>query len=730
MGMKREDFIFKWLGLRWLRLVGLQDLLACRFLLLFLASLVLAAMPPNAQAFPYYYPYKPLFEFDIFYNANLEIDPGATFPILAPVFSNEGIWSGNANPTYSSTVEAAGQITTSGIDPFLTSYTDAGTPTSNFSVPGQPIANVPSIIFQGFGTNNLEAMLDLPPSSVAAPQPIAYAQTNQIYKYNQASLVISNWSNGTRAIPATGNNFVIYLQDLNPVGFLYYPPTTGHFNQLTNDFYVVTNINPVSDVSATYFTNNLYGLPGFTSSALPAQWPLYPTANCNITWKTGSGANITNWGVEYAGWSFLTNVSFYDYREVKTVQAVQIDVSLLRQWITNAYVNGGSNWNYALAYDEGIGINSIYVYNGVPITSTTLPAVRMINGIRLPNSTNVINITNNITCGLTVATPQPMYVLGNYNVQIDGDTSVTYYPGTNNMAHTYPAALMADAITILSGGWRDTYGPSTSLSARTPSSTAITAAIIEGNVPSSINAPMSSSIDGFSGGVENFLRLLENWSQETALTYNGSICVLFPSQYATNWWQETGNYYNAPKRVWQIDTNFEYGISLPPMTPLLIDSNIAPSIVSQPSNEVSVVTGSTNIVVTASGIPAPNFQWSFDGTNILAATNAVLTLDDLQLTNAGKYAVQVTNVFGSVTSSNATLTIYASAVPAVGSSLFSAANGFQFQISGVPGYSYAIQSSPDLVNWQTVYTNTSPFSYLDTNSLNEAQQYYRVVYWP
>jgi len=69
----------------------------------------------------------------------------------------------------------------------------------------------------------------------------------------------------------------------------------------------------------------------------------------------------------------------------------------------------------------------------------------------------------------------------------------------------------------------------------------------------------------YSGGVENFLRLLENWGG--TLTYNGSIVVMFPSQYATNSWQPTGNYYNAPTRHWAFDLNFASESGLPPLTP-------------------------------------------------------------------------------------------------------------------------------------------------------------------
>ncbi|HEY3855742.1 MAG TPA: immunoglobulin domain-containing protein, partial [Verrucomicrobiae bacterium] len=50
------------------------------------------------------------------------------------------------------------------------------------------------------------------------------------------------------------------------------------------------------------------------------------------------------------------------------------------------------------------------------------------------------------------------------------------------------------------------------------------------------------------------------------------------------------------------------------------------------------------------------FQWQFDGTNIAGATNATLTITNVQGTDAGTYTVVVTDPAGSVTSSNAVLT--------------------------------------------------------------------------
>ena len=62
-------------------------------------------------------------------------------------------------------------------------------------------------------------------------------------------------------------------------------------------------------------------------------------------------------------------------------------------------------------------------------------------------------------------------------------------------------------------------------------------------------------------------------------------------------------------------------------------------------------------MVTADGTTALNYQWNFNGTNIDWATNASLTITNVQLSQAGNYSVLVTNVFGSITSSNAALTV-------------------------------------------------------------------------
>ena len=51
-------------------------------------------------------------------------------------------------------------------------------------------------------------------------------------------------------------------------------------------------------------------------------------------------------------------------------------------------------------------------------------------------------------------------------------------------------------------------------------------------------------------------------------------------------------------------------------------------------------------------------------------------------------------------------------------------------INGVPGYTYTIQSSTNLVNWISLQTNVSPFVFTDTNSRSYARRFYRTLYLP
>jgi hypothetical protein len=450
----------------------------------------------------------PMFQYAIFYNLDLEINPGATMTVNGKAHSNANIYATGASSgsplTFSDVVEAVTKVYQhcGPNDPQNTSrngnviFLD----TTNNPLSGASALTLP------IGTNNnpalAEGVLNLPPAGSGAPASAAYSLIGQSYTFNEADLVISNSATG---LAGSGNtNISVYYQD------------------------------------------------PYNASALTKLSP-------DIVFTNGVGV-VTN-----SFFSWVTNVTFYDFREFCKVQAVQIDVSKLRNWITNTTTTGGNTYNNKNISDKGHWINGVYVYNKVPLiggNSTTtgqLPAVRLVNGSRLPSG------------GLSVATPQALYVMGNYNVTTNGvKSSLTLGSAVSN---TVPAGLMGDAITIMTTNWNDTaaaYLKGGSLSSRGAADTTINAATLEGIVPSQLDAGGNKH---YSGGVENFLRLLENWSTghsgggSAVLTYNGSIIVLFPSIYATNFWLSTGNYYNAPNRSWGFDLSFTNQSHLPPMTP-------------------------------------------------------------------------------------------------------------------------------------------------------------------
>ena len=97
-------------------------------------------------------------------------------------------------------------------------------------------------------------------------------------------------------------------------------------------------------------------------------------------------------------------------------------------------------------------------------------------------------------------------------------------------------------------------------------------------------------------------------------------------------------------------------------------TNIPPAITVQPTNQTVVVTSNVTFVVIATGTLPLNYQWQFNGTNLVnggnisGTTTNVLKLSPAQLTNSGIYSVIITNAGGSVTSSNAVLTVASSPV--------------------------------------------------------------------
>ena len=247
---------------------------------------------------------------------------------------------------------------------------------------------------------------------------------------------------------------------------------------------------------------------------------------------------------------FLTVTNtFVDQREsylgTKRAYVADVDLTKYKDWITNAIVT-----------DKTVAPTILYVANNTTPSAAVLPVVRLKNGQDLPANGGL---------GFTVATHNPLYVWGHYNQPNNA------HLGTSNTTATVPAALMSDALTILSGKWVDSTSTS-SASTRDAENTTVNAAILTGVMPST-----GSGNTVFSGGVHNLPRLLEDWLNvsggQRRLTINTSILSLFPSKTATTQFRNPINfglanpYYDPPVRQFSYDLNFRDYNKTPPGIP-------------------------------------------------------------------------------------------------------------------------------------------------------------------
>ena len=153
-----------------------------------------------------------------------------------------------------------------------------------------------------------------------------------------------------------------------------------------------------------------------------------------------------------------------------------------------------------------------------------------------------------------------------------------------------------------------------------------------------------------------------------------------------------------------------------------------PILTAQPLGQRLILGSSVSFNVLVSGTP-PFYQWRFNSTNILNANNATYTIQVIGTNNTGNYSVVVTNLVGSVTSSNALLTVL---VPPTIALQFLA--GYpQLKLNGMLSNNFVVQYSTNLAgtNWINMISLsnllTNPYSFLDPAGVVPPARFYRAV---
>ncbi|HEY6766401.1 MAG TPA: PilX N-terminal domain-containing pilus assembly protein [Candidatus Sulfotelmatobacter sp.] len=185
--------------------------------------------------------------------------------------------------------------------------------------------------------------------------------------------------------------------------------------------------------------------------------------------------------------------------------------------------------------------------------------------------------------GFTVASEEPVYVLGNYN---SGPSDPFWPSGGNPTTPHSAAAIIADAVTLLSNppttvtpsGWTD-HGSlaNPGLMGNRPGNTSYYRMAIAAGKSVPFPEPawaIAAGLKDFGtdGGMHNFLRYLENRGANGAtVNYAGSLISMYYSQYATGVFKCCNAVYGAPTRNYFFDTQFLNPNNLPPGTPMFQD---------------------------------------------------------------------------------------------------------------------------------------------------------------
>jgi hypothetical protein len=261
-----------------------------------------------------------------------------------------------------------------------------------------------------------------------------------------------------------------------------------------------------------------------------------------------------------------------------------VDMTPFGQGVTNNFTLWGSpagfgNWGVPIDRNTA-RVNRAFFFRR---------ALKLVNGGRG-------NLPANGTQGLTVASENPVYIQGNYNACTNavpnqgnnfdpacaGGAGFGNQPGVDHVS----AAVIADAVTLLSNSWNDIrsfvnpHDPGVAGLVAANSKQATTTwyrlGIIGGkglNFPRPAGNPRDNQDFGTDGGAHNFLRYIENWGVNATLNYRGSILSFYTSRQAVGTYKCCSIVYSPPLRGYNFDQEFLNPNLLPPRTPMFRDLN-------------------------------------------------------------------------------------------------------------------------------------------------------------
>ncbi len=454
----------------------------------------------------------PLFQFQAFYNKDLEILPGPSMTLNGPIHTNGDLYLNTDNSSPGMLI--TGQITTAGdLYRGRKNLNVCNSNPVNIMDPTTARTLVPSCATRvkvaptSLAPWNNMIQVDVQPLTVPPPEALDPLPAN-VY-FNKADLRLALKLNSSDA------------------------RDTSHSSTGVE----VRTVNNTLDAAAT---NLLH-----TCTCSTCISNTHPAALKNIPVGSDWNSNLSKW-------------TYYSQRELKVIRMLEVDMKeLLKCLAANPSIMGGKQLNDTT---EG-GLVFHFTVDG-PNSYTTPNSY----GVRIRNADELKSAAAGAPTvkGMSVISDQAVYVKGHYN-----------------SVNKKPAAIMCDAVNILSNNWNFTLetgaANNPNWANRNATATTVNAAFLAGTDSTGGVEGAAGQGGAYNGGLENYPRFQENWGGIT-FTYRGSFVSLNTPRHSTGVWVNpgsscnatTGCYYAAPTRAWAYDTAFNDAANLPPLTPRFV----------------------------------------------------------------------------------------------------------------------------------------------------------------
>jgi len=443
--------------------------------------------------------------------------------------------------------------------------------------------------------------------------------------------------------------FTVFGRILNNSDEIVYSNVLAYFNTVSNGYGAVApaefldngmpttipslNLLPVNYVGTNAPANaNLV----FCDFSFPTSPPAYTNANLLAVSITSPAPNavLTNGNLIMQG-TAGDNIGVAVVICVLTPQAATdgtYPYPYTNAALVTNYAVGTTNWSLGLSLGPGSYDVSVQAQNGAGYLSAPATNLLTVTAV-VTNGNGTVTFTNGASNTLNAV---------GYPFQDDINYDLVATPGSNQLFVSWSA------------GGKTVVNPEVSVDRSSYEGFVLTAKFIANGIPNGIaftypasNAVISTDTFNIAGTISNVLLTpvsvtCQIYSTTTYLAVGPPLTTS-----GTNTWSVTAS--NLPNDSYVVQA---MAVDSAGDSTVINEGFTVAEISSQPQNvTVNNASTATFSVVDSNAL---SYQWQFQGTNIIGATNSTLTLEDVNSNQMGDYTVIID---GSVTSSNAELTV-------------------------------------------------------------------------